>query len=334
MTVADLVIVGGTALLAWPMLRAGWPEIAGGYGHRLKGGLDDHGDAISLDDHDGVNGRRTERDRGVRPAARLLLWVCNRFDYGAVGDDAWYATIRGLASRPAVTLVSSTPFEWKYAQLLRATPLPSPAVLRPIGLLAPTEPRSESPAAIPHASRRSIVFVLPKINEARLDLAASLAARGVGVWTPGIWPDGMQQWGGPRGVADFLAAVHVPYAPTTFALYEHAQHGLLTFVPSARLMLSLYETRGLFFQATSSDTVTTGHGAPALDAALLATTEWYAPDNAPCFVYFDSLDDLVARLANTDFGARKREMRAWAAEHTNTTLARWRMIDAALLGSE
>ena len=33
------------------------------------------------------------------PPARLLLWVCNRFDYGAVGDPAWAEVVRGLAHR-------------------------------------------------------------------------------------------------------------------------------------------------------------------------------------------------------------------------------------------
>lgn len=166
--------------------------------------------------------------------------------------------------------------------------------------------------------------------QARLGLADALIARGIKVWTPGIWPHSMQSWGGPRAVAAFRAAVHVPYAPTTFALYEHAVAGLLTFIPSASLLVSLYEKRNLFFQATQHDFVTTGHSAPNL-ATVLAATEWYAPENAPCFVYFDSLDDLDTKLRATDYGAQQDALRAWATEHINTTLARWRMLDRALL---
>ena len=43
---------------------------------------------------------------------KTLIWVCNRFDYGAVGDAAWYEAVHGLASRPSVTVVASTSFEW------------------------------------------------------------------------------------------------------------------------------------------------------------------------------------------------------------------------------
>ena len=79
----DLVIVGDTMPLAWPLLHAGWPEVS-------------------------------SSSSSPRPK-RLLLWACNRFDYGAVGDELWYETVGNLSNRPAVTLVSSTAFEWRYA---------------------------------------------------------------------------------------------------------------------------------------------------------------------------------------------------------------------------
>ncbi len=97
-----------------------------------------------------------------------------------------------------------------------------------------------------------------QVNEARLGIAVALAARGLPVWTPGVWPEAMQQWGGPAAVRGFRAAVHVPYAPTTFALFEHAQAGLVTFIPTPRLLLHLYETRGLFFQVSRRTWTTDG----------------------------------------------------------------------------
>ena len=57
-----MVVVADTAALARPMLQAGWPTAASG--------------------------------------ARLLLWVCNRFDYGVVGDGAYYHLWRDLPRRP------------------------------------------------------------------------------------------------------------------------------------------------------------------------------------------------------------------------------------------
>ena len=80
----NLVIVGDTMPLAWPLLHAGWPGVA------------------------------SSSSSSPRPK-RLLLWACNRFDYGAVGDELWYETVGNLSNRPAVTLVSSTAFEWRYA---------------------------------------------------------------------------------------------------------------------------------------------------------------------------------------------------------------------------
>ena len=123
-----------------------------------------------------------------------------------------------------VALVSSTPFEWKYALHVRGVQFPSEAVVRPSGLVG-GEAASAWPDPVPLSVDKSAAcFLLPKINEAILGLPAALSAAGVPFWTPGLWPDGMQRWGGPRAVAGFRAAVHVPYAPTTFALCESA-HG-------------------------------------------------------------------------------------------------------------
>lgn len=88
----------------------------------------------------------------------------------------------------------------------------------------------------------------------------------------------------------------------------------------------------LFFQATPSDAVTTGYGTPPLSRALLEATEYYAPENAPLFVYFDSLPDLQRKLAETDYAAREARLRLWAERHTNTTRARWQMLSASLVG--
>ena len=110
----------------------------------------------------------------------------------------------------------------------------------------------------------------------------------------------------------------------------HAQAGLLTFIPSIALLLSLYRSRGLFFQSTPHDFVTTGHGTPELTLSMLEITEWYDEENAPCFVYFDSLDDLQSKIITTDYVSRRDALRAWAARHTNTTSRRWQFIDGML----
>ena len=71
-----------------------------------------------------------------------------------------------------------------------------------------------------------------------------------------------------------------------------------------------------------------------LTAAALAATEWYDAENAACFVYFDSLDDLKAKLPLADDAGRREALREWAARHTNTTMGRWRMIDRFLVTGE
>ena len=191
------------------------------------------------------------------------------------------------------------------------------------------------------AERARTFFLVPKVNEARLGLKEALQQLGVAAWTPGTWPHTAGRWAGEacdascasRVVGSFHATIHVPYAPSTFALFEQAQAGKLTFVPSVGLMLKWYATEHLFFQATPNDFVATGMGSEPLSARLLEMTEYYDPANAALFVYFDSLKDLKRRVAETDYAERERGVREWAARHTNTTARRWEAIDAYLIGS-
>ena len=304
----DLVIVADTTPIARPLLQHGWP--------------------------------------GAGSHTRLLLWVCNRFDYGVVGDVQYYALLRAAAANPRVTLVSYTPLENSYAREVRGVEWGSAALLRPIGLFEDSAgPVSASAARLEAAPRgaergRSF-FVAPKVNEAQLGLAAALGALGVPVWTPGTWPHTAARWAGATCdarcaaavVASFRATIHVPYAPSTFALFEQAQAGRLTFVPSVQLMLQWAEHEHLFFQATPTDFVSTGRGTAPLSRQHLEATEYYDPLNAALFVYFDSLEHLQRKLAETDYAAREAQLRAWAERHTNTTLQRWQTLGKFLIGA-
>ena len=305
----DLVIVADTTAIARPMLQAGWP--------------------------------------GRGSSARLLLWVCNRFDYGVVADAEYYALFRALPER--VSVVAYTPFELEYARALRGVDLDAAATIRPIGLFAPPATATAPAASIegaaggpPAAAERARTFFLvPKVNEARLGLKEALQQLGVLAWTPGTWPHTAGRWAGEacdascasRVVGSFRATIHVPYAPSTFALFEQAQAGKLTFVPSVGLMLKWYASDDLFFQATPNDFVATGMDSRPLSAQMLEMTEYYDPANAALFVYFDSLKDLRRQVAETDYAERERGVREWAARHTNTTARRWQAIDAYLARS-
>ena len=281
---------------------------------------------------------------GAGSRTRLLLWVCNRFDYGVVGDEEYYALLRAAAANPRVTLVAYTPFEHSYAREVRGVAWASAALLRPIGLFADKagpDAVARLEAAPRGAERGRSFFVTPKVNEARLGLPAALRALGVPVWTPGTWPHTAERWAGANcdarcaaaAVASFRATIHVPYAPSTFALFEQAQAGRLTFVPSVPLMLQWAAHEQLFFQATPTDFVSTGRGTAPLSRQHLEATEYYDPLNAELFVYFDSLADLQRKLAETDYAAREVRLRAWAERHTNTTSQRWQTLSTFLIGA-
>lgn len=105
----SLVVVADTAAVARTMLQHGWPPPGG--------------------------------------RSRLFLWICNRFDYGVVGDDSYYSLFKELRATPTVALASSARFEILYARHVRG----ELCLIRHAGVRTLPCPATPIPRTIHHA---------------------------------------------------------------------------------------------------------------------------------------------------------------------------------------
>ena len=55
-------------------------------------------------------------------------------------------------------------------------------------------------------------------------------------------------------------------------------------------------------------------------------TEWYLPENAELFVYFDSWDDLVQKINTIDYAAKSHTIKMFAQKHRSTMLSFWQSV--------
>lgn len=247
----------------------------------------------------------------------LLIWICNRFDYsdqasldGEFPDAEYYQLFQEARQMPNVKMVAYTPFEQHYAR--------SKGIEIGNRLITPSAPipssKIDSPSIPSHIAKEESFFLPPYHNET---LFMNLAERCTKLGIPAY----CGRYGGPSDLCDFKGIIHLPYAWSNLALFENLALGIPYFLPSKRFFQELTTQDGYF------------HHDPALllNENLFDLSEWYAPDRKEIFIYFDSWDDLVEKIATTNYAAQRQKILAFAQQHRETMLARWRALFQEML---
>ncbi len=235
---------------------------------------------------------------------RLVIWVCNRFDYtgpetaGAGFPDAdYYRLFREAADSSDIHVISYTDFERIYAREAWEIEL-SERTIKPHGRRLP--PHHQVIAA---DEKCGSLFVPPYHNDKKFltpDITESLGLR--------TWRG---QYQGPRDLNHFKGVLHIPYAWSSIAFFESMWEDLVYFIPSKQFLLELSQQDGFFWS-------------PPFKAEHLEASEWYDPEHEKLVMYFDSWSHLTF-MAN-ELGLireRKAAIKDFRELHLQRTLDNW-----------
>lgn len=245
----------------------------------------------------------------------LIVWVCNRFDYCDkcslnchFPDPEFYNLFRSTTSRKNVAVISYTEFEHVYAKKFHAVNAWNKTI-KPVGALKTWELNvSNIPSEV---DKPNTFFIPPYHNDTYfIDLTKQLTRLGI--------PCYRGRYSGPLDLQDFKGIIHIPYAWSNLALFENIANGLIYFVPSMKFLLQIYKSGSFYWT-------------PPFDVESLHYSEWYAPDNAPLFVYFDSWADLVKKIETTDYEQKREAIKAFQKKHEEKMLRSWRKVFGDLL---
>lgn len=271
----DIIITTDTAPISRVFLQNGWPEI---------------------------------------PGKKLIIWVCNRFDYydGAskdcvFPDREYYNLIREARTRKNVHIMGYTPFENHYARIIKKVDFGND-VTKPIGMLSKKvwDYKSNPNKIINGYTRKDLFFVPPYHNDTIfMNLSKKLTELDI--------PNFTGRYNGPLELADFKGVIHIPYAWSNLALFEAFHLGIIYFIPSQRFLIRLAK-KGNFFWS------------PPFRRNLLHVSEWYCSENKDLFVYFDSWEDLEKKIQTTNYQQQKELIKDFGIVHKELMLDKWRKM--------
>jgi hypothetical protein len=234
------------------------------------------------------------------PVKNLIVWVCNRLNYGC-SVPAYAGEVKWLTAQPWVKYVAYTPFEVDFAQRA-GFDVKWHGTIRPVGrktVASPTNHQTE-------------VFVGAYHNDAiAMDLRSMISAS---VQDAGLSIAEQSRYTGSAELQTFAAVVHVPYAASNLALFEALANNIPYLIPSETLMQAMIDRRV---------------NLPLKDSLFVpdskaSSIEWYR--FADCFIPFDRFEDIGTLLQSNTLAACKERMAKRYTCHKEQTLAQWRAL--------
>lgn len=245
----------------------------------------------------------------------LMVWICNRFDYSDQAsldcdfpDKEYYQLFKDALNSDNVKIFAYNSFEHTHTK--------NRGIDTGQLVITPCAPVMPSPTSsiIPDQIERPSTFFLPPYHNERLymDLSKHLNALGI--------PAYCGRYNGPYDLKEFKGIIHLPYAWSNLALFENINLGIPYFIPSRQFFLELASKPNYFHPELSKLIV----------EKLFDDSEWYSPLREPLFIYFDSWDDLVKKVQETDFETQRQKVKHYAIQHREYTLKQWEEIIESL----
>jgi len=243
----------------------------------------------------------------------LVIWICNRFDYFDrvsldcnFPDKEYYELFKQATNLANVRIVGYTPYEKFYAAQKGINI--GNLLIKPLGKLAWHVEKLSTSFIPKQINKTETIFVTPRLSQKQLGYLVQQCEM-VGVKTYS------GRYNGPDDLKGFKGVITIPYAWSTFALFENIQNGLIHFIPSEKFMREL-SNYGLSFH-----TFTLDH---------FELSEWYCPENRGVIVYFDSWKDLKHKIDSLDFEKMKARLHEFGLQHRKEMLNRWEKLFASL----
>jgi hypothetical protein len=126
-------------------------------------------------------------------------------------------------------------------------------------------------------------------------------------------------------VSEYRCIFHLPYQTNVQALWENLGYGNIYLIPSKRFIEELINTESWYYWEERVN------GEERLEKSI-ELAEWYQPELAEFFVYFDSWEGIHSKFYDTDFVEKKRALYKYMQKNNKEQTRRWAHLLNSLEG--
>lgn len=117
-------------------------------------------------------------------------------------------------------------------------------------------------------------------------------------------------------ISEYRCIFHLPYQTNVQALWENLGYCNIYLIPSKRFITELIATQSWYYWEEKTN------GEERL-ANSIELAEWYQPELAEFFVYFDTWEDIHSKFYDTNFEEKKRALYEYMQKNNRIHINRW-----------
>jgi len=251
-------------------------------------------------------------------SAKLVIWICNRFDYGMQAEPEYYTLFKSATHHKNVKIVPSTFFE-KVWCLKNGIDILNTEVINPLGKhsnddnIPKSNVFSEMYGDYKELPDADVIVPFYRNDTHFFKLADYLQSKNLSVYN-GTFHTVDQ-------LKKYSAFVTLPDTFCKWFSFEAIHNNIPVVLPSKRLLSKLCKVPDYLFNVTGYG------GAEQLTEDVISLSEWYNPKFNSCRYYFDDviqIPDIISEIKNTT-----PEFSNVSAAHENNILNKWiRLYDS------
>ena len=130
---------------------------------------------------------------------------------------------------------------------------------------------------------------------------------------------GHQRFRDMEHISEYRCIFHLPYQTNIQALWENLGYCNIYLIPSKRFITKLITTEHWYYWEEKIN------GEERLLKSI-ELAEWYQPELADFFVYFDTWEEIHSRFYETDFMEKKRKLYEYMQKNNRVQINRWKCL--------
>jgi hypothetical protein len=236
--------------------------------------------------------------------SKLIIWICNRFDYADQAtnlvnfpDSEYYSVLIKSLELPNIKIIPYTDFEAIYFKNKTGYVLKEETI-RPSGMVIKYPTESGIPSTV---IKSETVFIPPYHNDTYfVNMLEKCNLLGIKAY--------QGRYNKSKDILGFKCVVHIPYAWSNLALFQFIKLGIVIVIPSKEFFEKLRLTHSNFFWS------------PPYYSELLTVSEWYSDSLRDAFVFFNSWEELPLAIEQ----ASKKSITEAFKDYENKILILWK----------